>query len=89
MLRIETLCANGMGSSLVLKMSVDRALKQLGIPAEVNAKDLASFTGENVDVIVTSPLIVNSLSLKPSQKLIVVVNYLDVDKLKELLLAAL
>jgi PTS system ascorbate-specific IIB component len=89
MLKIETLCANGMGSSLVLKMSVDRALKQLGIPAEVNAKDLASFTGDNVDVIVTSPQIANSLSLKPSQKLILVVNYLDVDKLKELLSAAL
>lgn len=89
MLRIETLCANGMGSSLVLKMSVDKALKQLGIPAEVDAKDLASFTGDNVDVVVTSPLIANSLSLNPRQKLIVVVNYLDVAKVKELLLAAL
>lgn len=42
MIKILAACANGAGSSLMMKMAVDKAMKQLGIPvAEIHHCALA------------------------------------------------
>ena len=52
MIRIVTLCGMGFGSSLTLKMSIDKILSTNGIRAEVIAWDLGSFKGQSADIVV-------------------------------------
>ena len=44
-LKVYTLCTFGMGTALILKMSVERALKELGINAEVQTANLTAIRG--------------------------------------------
>ena len=53
MIKIVTLCGFGMGTSLMMKMSCDDILKDLGVKAQVIPWDLMSFKGgEPVDIII-------------------------------------
>ena len=51
-LKILTVCGVGMGSSLMLRMSVEEVLKKLGVTAKVEATDVSSARGMQADVIV-------------------------------------
>lgn len=52
MIRIVTLCGMGFGSSLTLKMAIDKILSANGIKAEIVAWDLGSFKGQSADIVV-------------------------------------
>lgn len=47
-------CGFGLGSSMVLKLSVEKACKQRGLDCEVETTDLSSAKGANVDAVFTS-----------------------------------
>lgn len=51
---IVTVCGMGMGTSLILKMSIDDILKKNKINAEVEACDLGSMLGKVADLVVTT-----------------------------------
>ncbi len=51
-LKILTVCGVGMGSSLMLRMSVEEVLKRMGVAAKVEATDVSSARGMKADVIV-------------------------------------
>lgn len=51
-LKILTVCGVGMGSSLMLRMSVEEVLKRIGVAAKVEATDVSSARGMKADVIV-------------------------------------
>ncbi len=54
-MKIAALCGFGMGSSLMLKMSIDELLKDWGLKAEILTWDLGSFKGApEVDLIVAT-----------------------------------
>ena len=53
-MNIVTVCGMGMGTSLILKMSIDDILKKNGINAEVEACDLGSMLGKVADLVVTT-----------------------------------
>ncbi len=40
MLHIVTICGCGMGSSVILKMNAEKALKELGIAAKLEVQDI-------------------------------------------------
>ena len=44
----------GMGSSLIMKMTIDKALRELGVEAEIEHWDAGTVGSKNVDLIVTS-----------------------------------
>lgn len=73
-----------MGSSLVLRMYTEDVLKELGVEARVEAMDVPQAKGSKVDLVLTSPSLIEVVS---GGKAIVkgVSNYID----KSLIRAAL
>ncbi|MFK4784588.1 PTS sugar transporter subunit IIB [Fusobacterium sp. MFO224] len=53
MLKIVTVCGNGIGSSLMCAMKIEEICKEEGIEADVTSSDFNSVSGKQVDLIVT------------------------------------
>lgn len=54
-MRIVCVCGLGMGSSLIMKMTVDKALRELGQTGhEIEHWDAGTVDSKNADLIVTS-----------------------------------
>jgi len=70
----------GMGSSLILKMSVESAMKQLGIACDVEHVSSGTMGGTNPDIIVTAEDFRDEF---PDQENVVFVhNVIKVDEVK-------
>ena len=54
MMKIITVCGLGVGSSLILKMTVDTAMQQLGVKCTIEHWDMGTIKGQNCDLIVTT-----------------------------------
>ncbi|QKS69792.1 PTS sugar transporter subunit IIB [Paenalkalicoccus suaedae] len=54
-MRVLAVCGFGVGSSMALRMQVEKALKELGVDAEVDNTDIASAASQTPDLIYTSP----------------------------------
>lgn len=52
---IVCVCGLGMGSSLIMKMSVDKAARELGIDAEIEHWDAGTVGSKHADLIVAAP----------------------------------
>lgn len=90
MLSVYTVCVNGMGSSLILRMTVEKALKELGYDANVEAIDLGSFKGRKTpDLVVTTASVANSITPQPGMAIATIVNFTDVKAAKERIVTAL
>lgn len=50
-IKVITVCGVGMGTSLILRMTAETALAELGVKAKVEATDLSSAKGMAPDVI--------------------------------------
>jgi len=87
-LYIATVCGVGMGSSLILKMTVEDALRELGLPARVEHMDLSSVRSAPVDIIIAQPL--HTEELRGLKALVIpVTNFLDKEGIKRALVAKL
>ena len=53
-MKIVCVCGMGMGSSLIMKMTIDNVLRELGVEAEIEHWDAGTVGSKNVDLIVTS-----------------------------------
>ena len=53
MIKIITVCGNGIGSSLMLKMIVEEICEEHGIPVSVESCDFNAAKGKDCDLIVT------------------------------------
>lgn len=89
MLKVMTVCINGMGSSLILKMTVEKAFAELGIPAQITHIDAGQFRGKHPDVVITTPSLAKNI--EPAEGMIIVTtkNFTDVKQIKEKLKEAL
>lgn len=76
-----TVCGVGMGSSLILKMTAEKALAELRIEARVEHADLSSARSMGADVILAQGLHVNELA-GAAPMVIEVRNFLDAAALK-------
>ena len=54
MMKIITVCGLGVGSSLIMKMTVDTAMQQLGIKCAIEHWDMGTVKGREFDLIVTT-----------------------------------
>ncbi|MEG1977351.1 MAG: PTS sugar transporter subunit IIB [Cetobacterium sp.] len=53
MVKILTVCGNGIGSSLMCAMKIEEICQEEGINASVSSCDFNSVTGKDVDLVVT------------------------------------
>jgi len=80
-MKIVVVCGAGVGSSMVLKINVEKALRQLNIEATVEQSDITVAGSMNADLFVTSETFARLLDEKYGQsdasKVIVIKNYID------------
>lgn len=82
-LEIMTVCGFGVGSSLILKMKVDEALKKNGIKASVNPNDVTSALGQKCDLIFSSADIAEQLMGKTQIPIIIINNFMDIKEIED------
>ena len=77
-MKFIAVCSFGVGSSMLLKMSLDKAIKNLGIEAEAENIDLSSARGVACDAIFTSPQIREEIGDSWGKPVYGVKRYMDV-----------
>ena len=81
-MKILAVCGFGCGSSMVLKMSIDKALEQLGVSCETDICDVSSAKGTPCDAIFTSYELKDTLSTNNPKPVYAVKKYLDISEVK-------
>lgn len=79
-MKIVTVCGMGLGSSLLLKISVEKAAKDLGIKADVEHWDMGTVQGKERDLIVASEEFRKNLTM---DDVVFIRNIMDANEVKE------
>ena len=85
MVRILTVCGNGMGTSTIIKIKIKGMCKELGVDCLVescSAGESASFM-QNSDIIVTTPEWVKLMRIPADKKVNALKNLMDTNDLKQ------
>lgn len=88
-MKIMTVCGFGVGTSLLLKMTVDSILEEEGINGDVEAIDMTSACGNSADLILTSKEIGKEIEGQISGKLVYISNFMDKEEVKNKILKAI
>ena len=81
-LRVLTVCGVGMGSSLMLRMTAEEVLRDLGVPAKVEATDVSSARSMGADVIIGQGLHTGDMA-GAAPVIVTITNFMDKDALRE------
>lgn len=83
-MRIAIVCGKGIGTSILLKMTTEKALRALNATASVEVADLASASelARNCEIVLTSGELVGSLA-KTDATVIVIDNFVDEFEVRE------
>lgn len=87
MYKIITVCGMGVGSSLILKMTVESAMSQLNHACQVEHWDMGTVKGQACDFIVTTSGFQKHFN--DQENVVYVDNILDVAQVKERIAAYL
>lgn len=82
-MKILAVCGFGVGSSMILKMTIQKALKELDVEAEVVNTDISDSASYKADAIFTSPQFVDDLSNRTDVPLYKVERYSDKEEVKK------
>ncbi|OTA17287.1 PTS ascorbate transporter subunit IIB [Xenorhabdus vietnamensis] len=89
-MKITVVCGNGLGTSLIMEMSIKKILQELGVKASVEHIDLGSAKGTISDIFVSTKDIAEQLIMQDvNGKIIVLENMLDKSAMKARLSTAL
>lgn len=80
-LRIMTVCGFGLGSSMILKITLDGILKENNIQAETFCADSTTAVGESFDVVFTSRDM-SQLFKNVNTPVVVIDNFLSKDEIR-------
>ena len=86
-MRIVCVCGFGMGSSLILKMTVEKAMSQLGVACDVEHWAAGTMQGMNHDLVVAAEDLRDELAGR--NNVVFVKNVINVDVVKGALKAYL
>lgn len=90
MMKIMVVCGHGLGTSLMMEMSIKTIVKDLGVSAEVDHVDLGSAKGTECDIFVGTNDITDQLKDMDVTPIIVSLdNMVDKEAMKVKLSAAL
>jgi PTS system ascorbate-specific IIB component len=81
-MKILAVCGFGCGSSMILKMSIDKAISELGVSCETDISDVSTAKGTPCDAIFTSAELKETLSSGSTVPVYEVKKYLDVKEVK-------
>jgi ascorbate PTS system EIIB component len=81
-LRIMTVCGFGLGTSLILKMTVDEVLQAHNIQAETFCSDADTAVGQSYDLVITSGDLEKLFTHVP-EPVVVIDNFLSTDEVAE------
>jgi PTS system ascorbate-specific IIB component len=83
-MRIVTVCGMGIGTSILLKMNTEKALRALGVDGEVEVADIGTARGvaRTADLVLTSADLAEELGGIPT-KVIVINNFTSVDEITQ------
>lgn len=84
-MKILAVCGFGVGSSMILKMSIEKVLKEKGIKAEVSNTDINDARGTSCDVIFTSAELSEELKGSVNVPVYSVKKYMDLKEVREVL----
>ncbi|MCH1881644.1 PTS transporter subunit IIC [Agrococcus sp. ARC_14] len=87
-LEVLAVCGAGMGSSLILRRTVEQALERLGIDADVTHTDVGSARGSSPDVVVAQPTYLEEISAI-AEVAVPVESFVDVKETERRMRAAL
>ena len=82
-MKILAVCGFGVGSSLILKMTITKALKELGLDADVVNTDITDAKSYKADAIFTSPQFVADLQGSVKAPLFPIQKYSDKEEVKQ------
>jgi PTS system ascorbate-specific IIB component len=88
--KILAVCGMGLGSGLILRMQAEKALKELGIQADLEVADIgtARALAPTADLILTSEELAQQLGgVKP--RIVTISNFIDLREMVDKLAAAL
>ncbi|MBW5893758.1 PTS sugar transporter subunit IIB [Pectobacterium polaris] len=89
-MKITVVCGNGLGTSLMMEMSIKNIVKELGVVAEVDHVDLGSAKGTDSDIFVGTKDIADQLVAQAvGGKIVSLNNMIDKVAMKERLSVAL
>jgi PTS system ascorbate-specific IIB component len=89
-MKILAVCGMGLGSALILRMQAEKALKQLGLDAELEVADIgtARAVAPSADLILTSDELAQQLgTVKP--RVVTISNFIDLQEMVTKLPAAI
>lgn len=81
-LRIMMVCGFGLGTSLILKMTVDEVLSRHQISAETFCADSDTAPGENYDIVITSDEM-ERLFKENDKPVVVIENFLSAEEVEK------
>lgn len=89
-MKILAVCGMGLGTGLLLRMQAEKALKELGIAADVEVADIgtARALASRADLIVTSEELAEQLG-KVKPKVVTISNFIDLREMVTKLKAAI
>ncbi len=80
-LKIMTVCGFGLGSSMVLKLTLDGVLKENNIVADTFCSDATTATGETYDIVFTSKEM-SHLFKNVTKPVVVIDNFLSKEEVR-------
>ena len=89
-MKILAVCGMGLGSGLLLRMQAEKALRQLGVQADVEVADIgtARALAASADLIITSEELAQQLgTVKP--RVVTITNFIDLNEMVTKLGAAM
>lgn len=89
-MKILAVCGMGLGSGLLLRMQAEKALRELGIQADLEVADIgtARALAQTADLIITSPELAQQLGPVKS-RVVEISNFIDLREMVEKLGAAI
>ena len=83
-IKILAVCGMGVGTSMLLKMQLDKVIKILDLAAEVELADISTARGlaVNADLVVTSNELVDRIG-DVTAPIVAVANFMDLEGLTE------
>ena len=89
-MKILAVCGMGLGSALILRMQAEKALRELGLEAELEVADIgtARAVAPSADIILTTEELAQQLG-KVKPKVVTISNFIDLREMVTKLKAAI
>ncbi len=89
MLKVFTVCPQGLGSAMIAKVNVRSVLDKLGLESDIECSGVASIIGQRYDLIVTVEEMKSSLERLDQKRIIYIQNFFKKDEIEQKVTAKL